>query len=117
MRCTADIETQKAWQRKILSALADRQGILLNGPRENRLCNNISLSFEGLHPDQIMDGLQGFACSSGSACTSADPKPSHVLKAIGRSDALARATVRLGFGRFNTDEEVNHALERLLNLQ
>ena len=54
------------------------------------------------------------ALSSGSACTSTDAAPSHVLRAIGRSEDQARATLRVGFGRFNTREEVNFAVDLLI---
>ncbi len=52
--------------------------------------------------------------SSGSACTSAEPRPSHVLEAIGHSTEEARCSTRLGFGRFTTDEEVDRAVEMLV---
>ena len=51
--------------------------------------------------------------SSGSACTSATPEPSHVLTALGRPEALVRASLRIGIGRFNTAEEIDHAAERI----
>ena len=70
-----------------------------------------------------MTRLKEIAVSSGSACTTADPEPSHVLRAMGRSDALTRASLRFGLGRFNTSEEVEFvisavadAVHRLRNL-
>ena len=62
-----------------------------------------------------MNSLTEIAVSSGSACTSADPEPSHVLTASGRSDALSRASIRFGVGRFNTLEEINFAVEYLVS--
>ncbi|MDP4255743.1 MAG: IscS subfamily cysteine desulfurase, partial [Bacteroidota bacterium] len=53
------------------------------------------------------------ALSSGSACTSASPEPSYVLKALGLDDELAYASLRIGLGRFTTDEEVGYAIERV----
>jgi len=85
----------------------------VNGPLKNRLCNNVSFSVKNLFPDEILEGLDGFAFSSGSACTSANAKPSHVLKAIGHEDQLARSTIRLGFGRFNTEHEIKQLLSQL----
>jgi cysteine desulfurase len=88
----------------------------LNGTLENRLCNNISLSFPDVTPDDLVLELSGIAFSSGSACTSGNPKPSHVLKAIGLDDALAKATVRLGLGRFTTPAEVQAVTDKLLKM-
>ena len=53
--------------------------------------------------------MKDLAVSSGSACTSANPEPSHVLRALGLSEDLTRASLRFGLGRFNTAEEVEFA--------
>jgi cysteine desulfurase len=90
--------------------------VRLNGPREDRLCNNLSFSFPDLHADDMAIHLGGIAYSSGSACNSASPKPSHVLKAMGLPDDQARATLRLGLGRFTTAEEVELVLGKLLKM-
>lgn len=58
-----------------------------------------------------MMSMRELAVSSGSACTSANPEPSHVLRAIGRSDEETRASLRFGIGRFNTLDEVEFAVE------
>ena len=58
-----------------------------------------------------MLSVKDVAVSSGSACTSAALEPSHVLRAMGVSDALAHASIRFGLGRFNTEAEVDHAVE------
>jgi cysteine desulfurase len=90
--------------------------VKLNGPVENRLCNNINFSFPDMPADDLALGLSGVAYSAGSACNSASPKPSHVLKALGLSDALARSTLRLGMGRFTTAEEVDAVTDKLVKL-
>lgn len=112
----AEVEKLRAWQSQVLETIRSYSQVVINGPLKNRLCNNVSFSLKELHPDEILEGLEGFAFSSGSACTSADAKPSHVLKAIGREDQLARSTIRLGFGRFNTATEIEQLLERLKTL-
>lgn len=84
-------------------------GLHLNGHAEERLPGNLNVSFEGLDGDVLMNSLKEIAVSSGSACTSAEPEPSHVLRAIGRSDQLTRASLRFGIGRFNTREEIDFA--------
>ena len=62
-----------------------------------------------------MMSMRDIAVSSGSACTSANPEPSHVLRAIGRSDEDTRASLRFGIGRFNTEEEVDFAVQLLVD--
>ena len=88
----------------------------LNGHPTQRLANNVSFSFLGLSSDIFALGLSGLACSSGSACSSGEPQPSHVLKAIGHDNSLARATIRLGVGRFTTLEEVQKAGSQIVQM-
>jgi len=85
-------------------------GLHLNGHTQQRLPGNLNVSFEGVDGDALMMGLKDLAVSSGSACTAADPEPSHVLRAMGRSDPLTRASLRFGLGRFNTADEVEFAI-------
>ncbi|HEX4072557.1 MAG TPA: cysteine desulfurase family protein, partial [Planctomycetaceae bacterium] len=77
-------------------------GLILNGHPSERLAGNLNVSFEGVDGEALMTGISGIAVSSGSACTSADPEPSHVLRAMGRSDSLTRASLRFGLGRSTT---------------
>lgn len=84
-------------------------GLYVNGHPAERLPGNLNISIEGIDGDVLMNSLKEIAVSSGSACTSAAPEPSHVLRAIGRSDQLTRASLRFGIGRFNTREEINFA--------
>lgn len=86
-------------------------GIRLNGDPEGRLAGNLNVGFEGVDGDALMTELKGVAVSSGSACTSANPEPSHVLRAMGVPESLSRASLRFGLGRFTTEEEVDKALE------
>ena len=58
-----------------------------------------------------MMSMKHVAVSSGSACTSADPEPSHVLRALGVSEDLTRASLRFGLGRFNTADEIDYAVD------
>ena len=67
-------------------------------------------------PDDMVLGLSGVAYSSGSACNSSNPKPSHVLKAMGLDDQTARSTLRLGLGRFTTEDEVSLVIDKLLKM-
>jgi cysteine desulfurase len=88
-------------------------GVVLNGHPEQRLPGNLNLSFEDVDGEALLASLRDVAVSSGSACTSATPEPSHVLTALGRPEALVRASLRIGIGRFNTAEEIDHAAERI----
>ena len=75
-----------------------------------RLPGNLNLSFEGVDGERLVADLAGIAVSSGSACSSAMPGPSPVLLALGREPALAKASLRFGFGRGNTPEDVEVAV-------
>jgi cysteine desulfurase len=81
----------------------------LNGHQVDRLAGNLNLSFEGVDGEALMMAMRDVAVSSGSACSSANPEPSHVLLAMGLSDDLARASLRFGLGRFTNAEEVDFA--------
>jgi len=95
-----------------LPALSE-DGSLLPGEEEWRLPGNLNLSFAGVEGEALLMGIKDVAVSSGSACTSASLRPSHVLKAVGVADDLAHASVRFGLGRFNTAEEVDFTVERV----
>lgn len=101
-------------QRAITAGL---EGVSLNGPAPagedaaRRLPGNLNLSFDGVDGEALMLSMKRLAVSSGSACTSANPEPSHVLRALGISDDLTRASLRFGLGRFNTEADVEQASE------
>ncbi|MEO0336436.1 MAG: cysteine desulfurase family protein [Pseudomonadota bacterium] len=88
----------------------------LNGHPTQRLPNNASFSFQGLSSDVFALGLSGLALSSGSACTSSDGKPSHVISALGRPDAEARATIRVGLGRLTTTEDIETTTRKIVQM-
>jgi cysteine desulfurase len=91
--------------------------VVLNGPDWNagerliRLPGNLNCAFPFVDGEALMMNMKVVAVSSGSACTSANPEPSHVLRALGLSDDLVRASLRFGLGRFNTQDEVDFAVE------
>jgi len=86
-------------------------GVVENGHPVERLPNTLSLSFEGVDGAALLVGLRELAVSPGSACTSADPRPSHVLEALGLPRHLAHATLRFSLGRPTTEEEVTAAVD------
>jgi cysteine desulfurase len=86
-------------------------GVVVNGGMEHRLPGNLNLSFEHMDGEALLRALSPIAVSSGSTCTAAAMEASYVLKSLGVSDDLAYASVRFGLGRFNTEEEVDFAVE------
>lgn len=87
----------------------------LNGDPRECLPGTLNLSFAYTDADSILLEMPDIALSSGSACTSAKAEPSHVLKAMGVGDELARASIRFGIGRFNTEEEIAYAARRCID--
>jgi len=90
---------------------------VLNGPALDhpqwRLPGNLNVSFSYVDGEALLLSIRDIAVSTGAACTSTDPEPSHVLRAMGVPDDLVRASVRFGLGRFNTDEEVDYAIQAM----
>jgi cysteine desulfurase len=85
-------------------------GLSFNGHPTERLPGNLNVSFEAVDGEALLAGLTGLAVSSGSACTSADPEPSHVLRAMGLGDPLTRASLRFGLGRNTSESEIDEAV-------
>jgi len=85
--------------------------IRLNGHATLRLPGNLNLSFAYVDGEALMMAMRDVAVSSGAACTSANPEPSHVLQAMGLDEEMARASLRFGLGRFTTREEVDFAIQ------
>jgi cysteine desulfurase len=90
----------------VLAAVPDARR---NGALDNRLPGNSSLTFPGIDAEALVINASELAISTGSACTSGAPEPSHVLLAIGLDRDAASSTIRIGVGRFNTEEEMEMA--------
>ena len=84
--------------------------VIINGNQKNILEGNINITFPNLKANYIISNLTNLAFSTSSACMSINPKPSHVLKAIGLNDKQIENTIRLGIGRFNNMEEINQTI-------
>jgi cysteine desulfurase len=119
------------WRDQLWQLLTNEiEGLSLNGPswesepcleeigrlsQEHRLPGNLNVCFPKVDGQSLMLEARGVAVSSGSACTSAHPEPSHVLRAIGRTDDQARASLRFGIGRFNSQSDIEQAAEQLIH--
>ncbi|PFG08382.1 MULTISPECIES: aminotransferase class V-fold PLP-dependent enzyme [unclassified Marinobacter] len=112
-----------------LGALAELEGVSLNGSLNSRLNGDkagddpslrvpgiINLSFAGIDAETLMLGLRELAVSSGSACTSATLEPSYVLRGIGLNDKQAQCALRFSFGRYTSGEEVDFAAAHIIDV-
>jgi cysteine desulfurase len=101
------------YRERILDELLKLENTFLNGHRTMRLPNNVNISFAHTDSESVISDLRDIAVSTGSACTSASIAPSHVLTAIGRNNEDAHCTLRISFGRFTTEEEVEYTIRRI----
>jgi cysteine desulfurase len=88
----------------------------LNGHPTNRLPGNLNISFAYVEGESLLMGMKDIALSSGSACTSATLEPSYVLRALGVGVELAHSSIRFGLGRFNTEEEVDYTIKKVMEI-
>jgi cysteine desulfurase len=95
----------------IKAKLAD---VYLNGDLEHRIPGNLNLSFAYVEGESLILGIKDLSVSSGSACTSASLEPSYVLRALGVEEELAHTSLRISFGRFTTEEEVDYAVQEIV---
>ena len=99
-------------EKEILESCPDCR---INGDPENRLPNTTNISFEFIEGEAILLMLDkyGICASSGSACTSGSLEPSHVLRAMGVPFTAAHGSIRFSLSRYNTEEEIDHAIEKM----
>jgi cysteine desulfurase len=90
--------------------------VYINGSLEQRLPNNLNMSFAYVEGESLLMGINDVAVSSGSACTSATLEPSYVLKALGVGEDLAHTSIRFGLGRFTTEEEVDYVIDKMVQV-
>jgi cysteine desulfurase len=100
-------------QTGIMAALEESY---LNGHPTNRLPGNLNISFAYVEGESLLMGMKEIALSSGSACTSATLEPSYVLRALGVGTELAHSSIRFGLGRFNTDEEIDYTIKKVIEI-
>ena len=93
-------------------------GVIRNGPEVSghRIPGNLNVAFAGIDGDALLARLRRIAVSSGAACSSADPEPSHVLRAMRCPDELVKASLRFGLGRSTTETDVDVAIEEVTSV-
>lgn len=105
------LELREHLERRIIDSLGY---VHINGNVEHRLPNCSNLSFEFVEGESLLMGISDIAVSSGSACTSASLEPSHVLRSMQVGDELAHSSIRFGFGRTTTMEEIDRACDQII---
>ncbi len=105
------IAMRERFEEKIFAAL---DHVAINGDANSRLPGCSNLSFAYVEGESLIMGFKDLAVSSGSACTSASLEPSHVLQAMGVGDELAHSSIRFGFGRLTSPEEIDFAAEQVI---
>ena len=120
--CTAEMSVESARIERLRQQLHDTllerlDGVHLNGPEFGlRLPGNLNLCFEHVDGEALMLNMSHVAVSSGSACTSANPEPSHVLRAIGLSEDETRSSLRFGLGRLNDADDIRFAADTVVEV-
>lgn len=111
----AEAGTFRRWTARILARLqAELGNVYLNGHPTERLPHNLNVSIPDVKARALIPQLKTVALATGSACTSAEVKPSHVIQALGFGDARAHTALRMSVGRFNTDEQIETAVDELV---
>jgi cysteine desulfurase len=105
----------RRWTERMLNRLQTELGsVCLNGHPTQRLPHNLNVTIPGIKARALIPQLKNVAIATGSACTSAEVKPSHVIQALGFGDERAHSALRISVGRFNTDEQVGTAVDQLI---
>lgn len=108
-----DTEHSRRLRDRFYQQVKQLEEVYVNGSLANSVPNILNLSFNFVEGESLMMSLKELAVSSGSACTSASLEPSYVLRALGRNDELAHSSIRFGFGRFTTEQEVDYAAQKV----
>ena len=113
---TSESERIAALRNRLWSHLKQLDGVQVNGDMNRRLPGNLNVSFAGVDGETLLTALDDVAVSSGSACTSATVEPSYVLRALGVPDDLAHASLRFTVGRFTTEDDIDRAARRVIEI-
>ncbi len=118
--CAQEMDSERerllGLRKKLESEITSRlDTVQINGHAERRLPHLTNISFGFVEGESLMMAIKEIAVSSGSACTSASLEPSYVLKGLGIGDDLAHSSLRMSLGRFNTEDEVDYAIDAVVN--
>jgi cysteine desulfurase len=102
-----------ALRERLWAGLQSLDAVHLNGHPTQRAPHVLNVSFEGVDGESLLDALPDVAVASGAACSSASGEPSYVLRALGRDDLLAQASLRLSVGRYTTEADVDELVVRV----
>lgn len=102
---------QTSWRDSLWEKLQIIPGVVANGSLSRRIAGNLNICVDGVEGESLVTALQKIGVSSGSACTSASLEPSHVLRALGRTPEQSQASLRISFGRFNQESDVQNAAD------
>lgn len=112
----SDIKAITRLRDRLEHALTMLEGTMVNGNRNHRLPTVCNISFNKINGKHLLGSiLKEVAVSSGSACSSASPEPSHVLKAMGLDDTAANQAIRFSLGKYNKDEEIDFVIDKVKN--
>lgn len=112
-RLQEDSQHAKTLRERFLAGISDIEQVHINGSSTQGVPHILNVSFAFVEGESLIMSLKDLAVSSGSACTSASLEPSYVLRALGLSDELAHSSLRFGFGRGTTAEEVDFAIDKI----
>jgi len=101
---------------KLEKGLLQFECSFVNGNTENRIYNTSNICFPNVNSEQLILALGNISVSNGASCSAVTSEPSHVLKAMGLSDEKALSSIRFSLGRFTTSEEIDVAVERVLEV-
>lgn len=103
-----------SFRETMFTALTSRlDDVYLNGHPTRRLPNNLNVSFNHVEDNALMMSMKDIAVSTGSACSTSDPEPSHVLKALRLPSERLHSSIRFGLGRFTTEEEIDYVINQV----
>lgn len=105
-----DLDHVTTMRDRLWNGLNNMEQVFINGDADKRYPGNLNVSFNFVEGESLIMALKDLAVSSGSACTSASLEPSYVLRALGLNDEMAHSSIRFSFGRFTTNEEIDHAI-------
>jgi len=110
-----DVEKIEMLRDRLIRGLLVIDNVTLNGPRKNRLCNNVNVSFNNIEGEAIGGYLEnsGIYTSTGSACMSHSLETSHVLKALGLPPLKSNSSIRLSLSKFTTEQDIDYVLDKI----